>query len=85
MIQTLAPWSQAPPQDSEATRASVIGKVYVSESQPATLVELVQLTHYSDFKAIFTGILPEDGREVSGQVVKSQGTLGTFTMHKISD
>jgi hypothetical protein len=66
MIQTLAPWTQAPSQDLEATRASVIGKVEVSESQPTPLVELVQLTHYSDFKAIFTGILPEDRRDVSG-------------------
>jgi hypothetical protein len=42
-------------------------------------VELVQLTHYSDFKAIFTGILPEDRRDVSGQVVNNQGALGTST------
>jgi hypothetical protein len=59
--------------------------VYVSESQPATLVELVRLNHHSDFKAIFTGILSADGRDVSGQVVNSQGAFGSFTMHKISD
>ena len=85
IVQTLDPWTQAPPQDPEATRASVMGKVYVSQSQPATLVELVRLNHHSDFKAIFTGILPEDRRDVSGQVVHSQGALGTFTRHKISD
>jgi hypothetical protein len=85
IVQTLDPWTQAPPHDPEATHASVIGKVYVSESQPATLVELVRLNHYSDFKAIFTGILSEDERDVSGQGVNSQGALGTFTMHKISD
>jgi hypothetical protein len=85
IVQTIDPWTQAPPQDPEATRASVIGKVYVSESQPATLVELVRLNHHSDFKAIFTGILSADGRDVSGQVVNSQGAFGSFTMHKISD
>jgi len=74
MLQTLDRWTQAPPQDPEATRASVIDKVYVSESQPATLVELVRLNHHSDLKAIFTGILSEGGRDVSGQVVNSQGS-----------
>jgi hypothetical protein len=62
-----------------------MGNVYVSERQPATLVELVRLNHYSDFKAIFTSRVSEDGREASGQVVNSQGALGTFAMHKISD
>lgn len=62
-----------------------MSKVFVSKSQPATLVELVRLNHYSDFKAIFTNMLSEDRREVSGQVVNHQGALGTFTMHKIFD
>jgi hypothetical protein len=38
-------------------------------------VELVRLNHHSDLKAIFTGILSEGGRDVSGQVVNSQGAL----------
>jgi hypothetical protein len=48
-------------------------------------VELMRLNHHSDFKAIFTGILSDDGRDVSGQMVNSQGALGAFTMHKIFD
>jgi hypothetical protein len=57
IVPTIDPWTQAPPQDPEATRASVIGKVYVSERQPATLMELIRLNHHSDFKAIFYGYL----------------------------
>ena len=85
IIQVLDPWTQAPPEDPESTRASVIGKVYASESQPATLVELVRLNHHNDFMAIFTGILSPDGQDVTGHVVNSRGNLGSFTMRKLSD
>ncbi len=85
LIQTLDPWTQAPPEDPESTRASVIGKVYAAESQPATIVEWTRLNHHGEFRAIFTGLVSPDGQEVTGHVVNSRGNLGSFTMHKMSD
>lgn len=84
IIQTIDPWTQAPPDDPESTRASVIGKVYAAASQPATIVEMTRLNHHSAFMAIFTGIVSPDGRNVTGHVVNSRGNLGSFTMHRAS-
>lgn len=84
MVQKIDPWTQAPPADPEATRASLIGRLYVSEHQPATLIEIVRLNDHNDFKAIFTGIVSADGREIQGHVVNSRGNLGSITMQKDS-
>ena len=84
LVQTIDPWTQAPPADPEATRASIIGRLYVSETQPATLVEIVRLNEHTDFKAIFTGILSPNGQEITGHVVNSRGNLGSIRMQKIS-
>ena len=84
MVQRIDPWTQAPPTDPEATRASLIGRVYASASQPATLVEIVRLNTRSEFTAIFTGILSPDGREITGHVVNSRGNLGSIRMQKIA-
>lgn len=84
MVQKIDPWTQAPPVDPEATRASLIGRLYVSETQPATLIEIVRLNEQNDFKAIFTGIVSPDGREINGHVVNSRGNLGSIRMEKVS-
>ncbi|ETW97208.1 MAG: hypothetical protein ETSY1_23570 [Candidatus Entotheonella factor] len=82
MVQKIDPWTQAPPADPEATRASLIGRIYVSETQPATLIEIVRLNEQNDFKAIFTGIVSPDSREINGHVVNSRGNLGSIRMEK---
>ena len=68
----LDPWTQGPPADPEATRASVIGRLYVGEAPQATLVELVRFNEHNDFRAIFIGVLSPDGQEVSGHIVNSR-------------
>lgn len=83
MVQKIDPWTQAPPADPEATRASLIGRIYVSETQPATLIEMVRFNEQNDFKAIFTGIVSTDSREINGHVVNSRGNLGSIRMEKV--
>ena len=82
LVQVIDPWTQAPPADPEASRAAVIGRLYVGEAPQATLVELVRFNEHSDFRAIFIGVLSTDGREVSGHIVNSRGNRGSFVMHK---
>ncbi|WP_089933390.1 hypothetical protein [Candidatus Entotheonella palauensis] len=84
MVQKIDPWTQAPPADPEATRASLVGRIYVSETQPATLIEMVRFNEQNDFKAIFTGILSPDSREINGHVVNSRGNLGSIRMEKVA-
>ncbi len=83
LVQKIDPWTQAPPADPESTRASIVGRLYVSETQPATMIEIVRLNEHNDFKAIFTGILSTDGLDIHGHVVNSRGNLGTIRMQKV--
>ena len=84
LVQTIDPWTQAPPLDPETTQASIIGRLYVSEQQPVTLIEIVRLNEQTDFKAIFSGILSPNGQEITGHVVNSRGNLGSIRMQKVS-
>jgi hypothetical protein len=52
--------------------------------QPVTLVGLIRVNDYNDFKAIFTGIVSADGQDITGHVVNTQGAHGSFAMHKVS-
>ncbi len=83
LVQKIDPWTQAPPEDPEATRGAIVGRLFVSEMQPATMIEIVRLNEHNDFKAIFTGILSADAREITGHVVNSRGNLGSITMQKV--
>ncbi len=84
LVQKIDPWTQAPPANPESTRASIVGRLYVSADQPATLIEIVRLNEHNDFKAIFTGIVSSDGLEIHGHVVNSRGNLGSIQMRKAS-
>lgn len=84
LIQTIDRWTQAPPKHPEETQASLIGRIYLSDQQPVTLVELIRLNDYNDFKAIFAGIVSPDGQDITGHVVNTQGAQGSFAMHKVS-
>ena len=72
-----------PPEDPEATRGAIVGRLFVSEMQPATMIEIVRLNEHNDFKAIFTGILSADAQEITGHVVNSRGNLGSIMMQKV--
>jgi hypothetical protein len=84
LIQTIDPWTQASPERPEETQASLIGRLYLSDHQPVTLVELIRVNDYNDFKAIFTGIVSPHGRDITGHVVNTRGAHGSFAMHKVS-
>ena len=53
--------------------------------QPATMIEIVRLNEHNDFKAIFTGILSADAREITGHVVNSGATAPPSTHTRLQN
>jgi hypothetical protein len=84
LVQAIDPWTEKPPENPDSTRGSIIGRMYVSEHQRATLIELVRVNDHNDLKAIFTGILSPNFREITGCFVNNHAAHGSFVMRKVS-
>jgi hypothetical protein len=85
LIQTIDPWTGAPPLQPEDSRAAIVGRLYLSEAPHATLIELVRVNERNPFTAICIGIVSADGTAISGQVVNNRGAQGSFVMQKVSE
>jgi hypothetical protein len=82
LIQTIDPWTGAPPADPESTRAQVIGRVYPAADDGVTLVVLHRLNIHDGFRAIFTGIVDQTATTIRGHVVNSRANTGRIVMQK---
>ena len=84
LVQTIDPWTEKPRLDPDRTRGSIFGKIYLSDNDRATLIELVRINDHNDLKAIFAGIIDPNLTEISGVVVNNRGAQGSFVMQKVA-